>query len=123
MLKAIWILLLAGLVSGQIKIGDIEISEEIAKEYFLDCYNRPDTVRIYSFKGVRHMSEPDWYDDQGNRYYNTETIAKNFPMGEVFVTYKSVRKEWQNHYWLAYLKARTPSKDDFSKWFRKREVK
>jgi len=123
MLKVIWILMLAGVVNGQIKIGDIQITERIAKEYFLDCYLNPDTVRIYAFEGLKFKSEPDWYDDYGNRYYNLESIKKKFPMGEVYVTYKSVRKKWRDRLWLAYLKARTPSESDFAEWFRKREVK
>ncbi len=72
--------LMGSAVDAQIKIGDIEITEALAKEYFFDCYAKPDTVKIYR-KSHSYGNEPRFYDDLGNRYFNRETIRKKYPRG------------------------------------------
>lgn len=44
------------LQAQNIKIGDIELSDSFAKEYLLDCYNRPDTIQT-----PISCIEGDWY--------------------------------------------------------------
>ena len=56
-------LLLPGFVYSQnIKIGDISISDSLAKEYFMDCYNRPDTIITQN-----GYIEGSWYYEQDKR--------------------------------------------------------
>jgi len=107
------LLLISINVNAQIKIGDIEISEKLAKEYFFDCYNKPDTVRVYRVgPGPKHISLPDFYDDLGNKYFNTKTIEKTYPRGRV----KS--QSYKKRLYGIYLKTRVPSKVDFAEWYR-----
>lgn len=53
---ALVILFLCSLgLKAQIKIGDITVSEAMAKEYFLDCYTHPDTL----WRDLRGFSRED----------------------------------------------------------------
>jgi len=44
MKKLLILILLPFIGISQVKIGEITITEQQAKEYFLDCYNNPDTI-------------------------------------------------------------------------------
>lgn len=104
MLRILFLVLLASQVSAQgIKIGDIEIPIEMAKEYFLDCYANPDTINVFTYLGV-------------NRYVTSdkETMHK---IGKLKM--RAIRKkgDWE------YIIPRKPTASDFAKWFRKRYAK
>lgn len=111
------IALLFGSASSQIKIGDIEISEKMAMEYFLDCYQHPDTVTITPF----------WSSDKDATRRYKEIVKKS--LYEVKPTKaelkKNAERDWEGEK-IPYSKrgipyryaiARQPSADDFSKWF------
>lgn len=128
MLKAIWILLMAGVVNGQIKIGDIEISDAIAKEYFLDLYAKPDTIpyRYLVINKEPYRSGEEIWSERKKKVQ--KTIYKCSDWKELGY---SSKKEF---IWLIkgkdgpgrserifYILPREPSASDFAKWFRKRD--
>ncbi len=116
-IATILVLPLVNVAEAQIKIGDMEITEAIAKEYFLDCYVNPDTVRVYR-KSSSYGNEPRFYDDLGNRYFNRETIKKKYLRG---LAKQRTKHEWRRGLEGIYLKTRTPSADDFAEWFRRKK--
>jgi hypothetical protein len=102
-------------VLSQIKIGDITISDSLAREYFLDCYKKSDTITVqelrdkdpyrylYSEKGCA-MSDA-WFNDIVKKSIGT-IYSKSMP-----------------RYPKAYLIARTPSAYDFGVWMVKKKGK
>ena len=78
----LFVILLFGFLSvwghaQNIKIGDIAISDSLAKEYFLDCYTNPDTIQspntIEGRDNIRRWEEIESkaierYWDAGNWY-------------------------------------------------------
>ena len=82
----LFLVLLASQVSAQgIKIGDIEIPNKIAKEYFLDLYTSPDTINIFIWiheknkntLALRKRVKEAWIIRPNNRPTNPMTINES----------------------------------------------
>lgn len=121
--------LLVGGVSGQIKIGDIEIPEKMAKEYFLDLYTKPDTVNagdLIMNKGWFSPSKVIWSERKKRIikiiYNCSDWKEKGHPNEESFIR----RIKGEGGFDLGILERifciipREPSASDFAKWMRKR---
>lgn len=87
-----------------IRIGDLAISDSLAKEYFLDCHTHPDTIRNQPYK------EGEWFHQKllkKIKWYNKKTYnhsPKELPMG------------------LYIIVPREPSAADFRDWFIKQKI-
>jgi hypothetical protein len=110
-----WLVCIA---SAQIKIGHITISDSIAKDYFNDCQKNPDTLWIrvrYQFlthedsiilgASVKMFGESYDYTPPPK-----EIIDKS--IGYIYATVDRQK--------VGYVIPRTPSADDFAKWFLRR---
>lgn len=101
-MKTYYILSIAVLLSlnvkAQTKIGNITLSDSEAKAYFLDCYNRPDTIPTKSQNdfSCTNCSRPMAEFDRAKK-------IEQVPAG----SYKEER---------GYLIPRKPSEIDFIRW-------
>lgn len=68
-----------GKAEAQTKIGNITIPDSIAKAYFLDCYNRPDTARFESMYMLTNAC-----GDEQNRQAEERNAIKAKDCIEVF---------------------------------------
>jgi len=134
MLRILFLVLLVSQVSAQgIKIGDIEIPVDIAKEYFVDLYIHPDTVRYTesynSVKGhtLKKKAIAEWYGDRfGKVVYRPKGISNqtwHFMRIDTtkFVTPEGHYDPLHNRIYNYYAFPRKPTASDFAKWFRKRK--
>lgn len=107
---ATMVCMLSTIASAQIKIGDLEISDALAKEYFFDCQKRPDTIfvtrdnMLYGGEGFN-----SFHDDHGGKYFSWSAVQAAFPLGE---TKTDVLFAWK------FTRARIPSALDFAEWMR-----
>lgn len=100
-----------------IKIGDISISDALAKEYFLDCYKRPDTVYCYTERAKNSFKFAiAWYR-------NPEAPTSVRPV-LIPVNSRDTANEPPGVAYTYLLLPREPSAEDFRDWFlRKAELK
>lgn len=104
---------LAFSANGQsVKIGDIAISDSLAIkifiEYFLDCYNHPDTLEMEG--GSYNIKEIDGY--------KKESINWKLIIHETWHGKDGLPDDERKRY--RFLIARKPSLADFMSWFLKR---
>lgn len=91
------------LVGAQnIKIGDISISDSLAKEYFLDCYQKPDTIPD------QPISPSAWF---------------NFKLKQSIGRYDPSNSKKFNHFQEFIIVPREPSAADFRDWYLRRSKK
>lgn len=134
-------------IGAQIKIGDITVSESIAKDYFLWCYQNPDTTWFYQYgelkseiekrrieeedfqrklaKAKTHKDSVKLIGERFNRmdigYSRTLTNEESQLMRHNLGTVD--RKEETNdiiYYYTGYLTKREPTARGFSEWYIKR---
>lgn len=105
MVMLLWMTLLLPLAgyAQNIKIGDIEISDQMAKEYFLDCYTHPDTIQSRQFK------EGDWFDQKMKK-----RISTYHPSRKAGDSIKITATDSFNFFIIV---PREPSAADFRDWF------
>lgn len=74
-MKILFFILIPFCSFGQIKIGDITVSNDVAKEYFLDCKQKPDTVwRTHFFYMESDMNEEIyWAKNEGQSLYKVKS--------------------------------------------------
>jgi len=87
---------------AQVKIDNLEVSDKIAKEYFLDCYKNPDTVWFRSMNGG--FSPDPQRDEYGRMAIKIITEDKMFSETMGIVT------------GYGYIVPRKPTSRDFMKW-------
>jgi len=90
---------------AQIKIGDIEVSEEIAKEFFYYCQTNPDTVVI---------KLPELVGEEDMR--NFEILDRLSLTGRHFLTHEdggAVKRV----YAFSWLIPRKPTEANLCRWF------
>lgn len=95
-----------------IKIGDISISEALAKEYFLDCQSRPDTIYTHNYTPEFWFAKPIGHKIG---YY-----CKHIPYRPIFIVDKNVDIKLQDHKLKFIVVSREPSAADFRDWFLRR---
>lgn len=106
-----------GCLHAQVKIGEIEISMEVAKEYFLDCYLIPDTVtnRFESRGSVLNeeimISDPMF----GDKFNDLKIEAKRLEN----ISLSKFRKDGDMRTY--YVVPRIPTAQDFVKWMKRHE--
>lgn len=109
-------------VVAQIKIGDITISDSLAKEYFLDCHKHPDTLKkkypnvSYADGAERMMSDLEIKQkiemDRFNQWLDENNIKVLRKYGN-HNGIKYIEDEW-------YLMPRQPSASDFAAFMRRK---
>lgn len=122
-IKIILILLITSLAcKGQIKIGDITISDSLAKEYFLDCYQRPDTFKkkysgiSYVNGGERFMTNYEIEQKNEMENFNSWLDKNKIKVLRKYGNYKG--EKYTEDEW--YLVPRTPSASDFAEFIRRK---
>lgn len=110
-MKSLWIIFALPIVAfaQNVKIGDITISDSMAREYFLDCYARPDTIPSQAFK------EGDWFHEKLKhkiKWYSPNLAKARTTGGDsVYISFGGQ---------LFLIAPREPSAADFRDWFLKR---
>lgn len=99
------------LLAQNIKIGDIAVSDSLAKKYFLDCYQHPDTIRNQPY------SNGDWFDQKFKKsigWYdpNQKKTSKIYKSGDS-ITFSF----WGNPFDGFIIVPRDPTAADFRDWF------
>lgn len=103
-MKILIVLLLYSLIAfGQIKIGDITISEKIAKDFFYYCQINPDTITIRVSMGGTSEEEEFRYKEL-DRQSLTGRISHS-PEGGGFV------------YAYSWVIPKKPTAENFANWF------
>lgn len=99
---------------AQIKIGDITISDSLAKEYFLDCYQYPETTYtgwlqhpIYLEEVIGSLDTLDYWGIHTNR------IIERYPNKTVKLRADTILPEYKTY-------PRTPSASDFAAFMRRK---
>lgn len=116
--KILYILLLPTLLCAQnIKIGDISISEALAKEYFLDCHQRPDTIFYNGSPELDHKLKQAIYWYRNPKFPNPE----NKPQFITVTPEHRIKRKSPNMWSYALmLVPREPSAADFRDWYLRR---
>ena len=60
-LSFFFLLISSQVIAQNIKIGDITLSDSLAKEYLIDCYNKPDTVTFSYVRSLDHKEKYFFY--------------------------------------------------------------
>ena len=124
-----WMVFLCSDTEAQVKIGDITIPDETAGEYFLWCYQNPDTTWLYDYSELKSeikKLEKAMLSDSSYGYCYTrivsakETKLSDNNIGRVYK--EEPFHEWILHY-IGYLTKHEPTAQDFSVWFIKRKDK
>ena len=131
-------------VNAQVKIGNITVTESTAKEYFLFCYQNPDTSRwFYDYTVTKAMKEKHKrlserldkaknYADTLDVFRTDSTISRcrQLRPDEAYLSNNNVghiSKTREIHgetfYYIAYLTKHEPTAQDFSEWYIKQGKK
>lgn len=94
---------------GQIKIGDITVSEELAKDFFYYCETNPDTITIHlGYGGISQDEEYRFKELDRQSLTRRESHA---PEGGGWV------------YAYSWVIPKKPTAENFAKWFMNRGKK
>lgn len=130
---------------AQFKIGSIEVTSDVFKEYIFDCYSKPDTVSPGSSSMGWHSSQEEherWEEKRDalikggtpikkwNEAYNDSvfehsewrswfTPAQNRKLRGKLLRVKKVEAHTYEYFTGYYLVPRTPSERDFVIWYAK----
>lgn len=113
--------------SGQIKIGDIEVSNEVAKEYFLDCRLNPDTVWLGNVWDEKENTYRDFITSHALYEVKDPVSEKNIRDFELAHPTKIGHTHngglyyatecYAGEYMRGYAIPRNPTAEDFAKWY------
>ena len=126
-------------VNAQVKIGNITVTESTAKEYFLFCYQNPDTSRwFYEYTVTKDMKEKEkrFYEslDKARSYVDSMAVfqfdsstscfsrmaneEENYflehSIGRVTT---SIERNGDTFYYIGYLTKHEPTAQDFLEWY------
>ena len=98
--------LLAEFLPAQVKIGDIEVSEKTAKDFFIYCQTNPDTITIHL--GTGGVGQEEEYRFKELDRQSLTGRKSHAPEGGGWV------------YAYSWVIPKKPTAENFAKWFTKR---